>query len=1255
MAEDIDVGTLSIGVKITDKDVENALNNLKQRMKEIVEFGTAAKGYMKDLAVEYQNVAKNGNNSFSNIEKSVDNIGKKAKVVSQELSNVGNNSGGIDKYSVKIETLNAKIEAQQDKVGKLGAELDDITEQYFKLEQIAGRSSDIDISKIAPDLSNNFDKEIIKLDELKNQLLLTEQAREQAAQKAEMSAQRQADSAEKAAQRQIVAGEKLETQQNKANNTLALSTAAMALQTVARNSDGAANGLMQVATQVIFLKQALNTVATPAARMGTAIAGGIGIAVTAIALVSEHIKKVKEEQIKAAQEASNAFMTSQEEISLIEKSIKVLNDQKSTTEQLTTAKQELARLSPQMIAGYNAEGEAILKTNEVLKAELEYRQKLAKAQQVEASRSLNVNFVPYAELAQKYNETNSKIAKYKEELQRLLQEPIADYSQINFYEETIKALEIKSNSMYEPLTENIKALIPSIRARISEMTGSTEISDALSDLFFSNKLEKGGIKDPEKFAQSVIDQYNQINSVIDEDLKKQIENSDPMFGNILNQKFQQCIEEMNSNPDFDLTEWAEKLKADMQSALSGDLLGDVEIFKNLGEKILGGEATQKDMAKYNEFLNKIRESAKKLDVGFSSLTNSANKTSNELLDQAAKSNSLKKTYSDLGKGVSDLFNNYKSLNKETSDLGALKAVSSALHQGKTAKDYGNALKYVAEMYGVTEEQAKGMVGTIDREISAKEALMVANAMAGQAEANFQILTIQAMARAGQITITEAAKMVEALRSVASMYASMFGGDGTINIDTSKIKVPRPSGGGKSSGGGSKQNTALDNELKRLEHKKAMDNLTYSEELAWLERIRSKYAKTAEEKQELDEKVYSAKKALLEAEREHAKNMDQLTLQEEIKSLESQMRLYRSGTQARMELEEQVYQAKKDLERQVYDLNVYYGKLNLEEQAKQIEKMISKYKEGTQARIDLEKELYDIQKQIKERDAQSIDKVAEGITEALRNRYEQQRDAEQQRIEDSKKSWQEWSDAQVKAIQDQMDALDDLTKQEDQAEEERKRRRKIAALEMAISYETDDYTRNKLQQQLENERADLDKWLTKLDRDKQKELLKEEQERIKEQAEKEQELLDDEWEAKNKEYEEFLKEFNLKAEAEKMLIKGNQEEILELIKSYAPEYDIVGQTIGEKLVDGFMSQAKNIEAWFNSFSDNIAKYQEQMAILATQAADTFYKNQAAAEQRRADASSQPPTYILNVTVNKEVSTASELRNELERMIRDISSM
>ena len=83
------------------------------------------------------------------------------------------------------------------------------------------------------------------------------------------------------------------------------------------------------------------------------------------------------------------------------------------------------------------------------------------------------------------------------------------------------------------------------------------------------------------------------------------------------------------------------------------------------------------------------------------------------------------------------------------------------------------------------------------------------------------------------------------------------------------------------------------------------------------------------------------------------------------------------------------------------------------------------------------------KELQQEEINAIDSLAGALVEALRNRYEEQRKAEQDRIQESIGNWQTWEDETVSAIQGQIDALDELEKQEESEEKRREYEQKKA--------------------------------------------------------------------------------------------------------------------------------------------------------------------------------------------------------------------
>lgn len=503
------------------------------------------------------------------------------------------------------------------------------------------------------------------------------------------------------------------------------------------------------------------------------------------------------------------------------------------------------------------------------------------------------------------------------------------------------------------------------------------------------------------------------------------------------------------------------------------------------------------------------------------------------------------------------------------------------------------------------------------------------------------------------------KMLDKMIGKIEEYQAAMGAGGIDPADIKDIPRPKPPGGGGGGGGGTPKKSAVEREMELMEQKKALDQLTTQEEIDNLERILRKHAKTKEEKQEIIEKLYELRKQKAKEDLEYQKAMDQLTLREELAAIDAQIAGYKAGVQARRELEKERYALAKELQRQEYDLKVYYGQLTLAQQEQQLRLMINDYKKGTQARIDLEKELYDMQQQIRDNSISRIDSVADGVISALENRYAEQQRIETERLSESKENWQKWGDEQVDAIQKQIDALDEMTKEEDRAEEERKKRRQIASLEQQLLYENDLYNQKKLQEQLQNAQKDLDDWLKDKEREDLKAALQAQIDEINGRVEAEQEKLDEQLEANDKYYEELTKEQKLQAEAQKLIMSGSQNELLDLLKNFAPEYNLTGQSLGEQLVDGFTSKVADVEKWFQDFSGKMSAYQKQMAEVATQAANEFYQAhgtpgglQPGAEATGAVAVSGPQ---ITMIFNQPVESPTEIRREMERLAEQLANL
>lgn len=332
---------------------------------------------------------------------------------------------------------------------------------------------------------------------------------------------------------------------------------------------------------------------------------------------------------------------------------------------------------------------------------------------------------------------------------------------------------------------------------------------------------------------------------------------------------------------------------------------------------------------------------------------------------------------------------------------------------------------------------------------------------------------------------------------------------------------------------------------------------------------------------------------------------------------------------------------------------HMNEITFEEELAQLEALRGKHQMNAEEIMDWEEKVYDLQQEIRERDAESLDQLSDSVIDALENRYQAMLDGEIDRLEQSREAWQTWRDDSVRAVEDQIAALDQLATAQDREKQDAEELRKIEKLRQQIAYEQDDYNRAKLRQQLDQALESREERLARLELEDQKEALRAQIDQIEQAADSQLSALDREQEAVEAAYADRMEEAALRAEAEKLILSQSQDELLSLLEQYAPDYDALGQTLGEKLLDGFARGAGDVAAWFEDFSARLAGAQAQMAALAQSAADTFYDGRRTAQAAQAAA----PAVTVNQTVefNQPVETPAQVARRMEEVNEALAMM
>ena len=321
---------------------------------------------------------------------------------------------------------------------------------------------------------------------------------------------------------------------------------------------------------------------------------------------------------------------------------------------------------------------------------------------------------------------------------------------------------------------------------------------------------------------------------------------------------------------------------------------------------------------------------------------------------------------------------------------------------------------------------------------------------------------------------------------------------------------------------------------------------------------------------------------------------------------------------------------------------HMNEITYEEELELLEQLRRKHRLNAEEIMEWEEKVYDLRQEIRERDAASLDSLSDGVLTALENRYEAMLEAERQRLDESRDSWEKWRDERVAAIEEQIAALDRLADAQDREKQDAEELRRIAKLEQLIAYEQDDYNRAKLTQQLDQAVREREERLRSLALEDEKEALRAQIEAIEKEADARLDALEREEADVEAAYAQRMEEAALRAEAEKLILTQSQDELLSLIESYAPAYDAAGQTLGEKLLEGFSEKVGSIAQWFEDFNAQIARAQAEVAGASQEAAERFYQERGL-------------TVHQTVTFNEPVDSPAQVARRVEQANRELALM
>lgn len=358
----------------------------------------------------------------------------------------------------------------------------------------------------------------------------------------------------------------------------------------------------------------------------------------------------------------------------------------------------------------------------------------------------------------------------------------------------------------------------------------------------------------------------------------------------------------------------------------------------------------------------------------------------------------------------------------------------------------------------------------------------------------------------------------------------------------------------------KQRQALQTQLDMIDQQTQMGHLSTEQQIEQLNRVLEKYAKTEEEKADINQRLFSLQ----------------------------------------VQLNDERYQN----ELEAMNRSIQLGDMNLAQQIRYLEIMREKYADNAQRLAEIDQMLFDKRLALQQEAVSQLDRLYEGVVQALTKRYQKEKKAEEDAVRSSIDLRKKQSEAIIKGIQAQIDAMDALDKAEKRGDEDAEYQDKRARLLASKSSEKDTYNQQKIQEQIDKLDADYAEKKKKRERDDQKAALQDaiqtERDKITALSTELQNRLD----AINTHYEKELDTVKIRFEAEKVLANSTQQEILDMMATYAPHYDLIGKSYGERMIGALRGEVKG------GFDEMLADLNRSLATFAADADRVIREKQAA---------------------------------------------
>jgi TP901 family phage tail tape measure protein len=794
--------------------------------------------------------------------------------------------------------------------------------------------------------------------------------------------------------------------------------------------------------------------------LNTALNVGIGIAIgLAVGGIYKLINAEKEAK-ELSKETANQFKEQQQSLmALRQQYIDIASAGDLTSE----SKKELKDIQDQLIKTYGLEADGLDLVNGKYKEQI----KIIDAAAAKKAKETMATMGSYAEKAQKELDQKSTY-EFKAPVSKELSDAIADLKGAeldagNIFNRTLTnpyGSNLKFTGTIEDTTQAIEQLILKLQSMPNRSKALTNLLNDLSSKYTELSTKVTDAKD----IVSTFEDAKKV-SEFNEALKDQVG------------EFNQLSQEMSK---------------------SNDKSGYETKFKDLKEQMT---SVANSKGKLSEFSPMIEELFSKIEYGSQNASNSLNSlgdssadTSSETKNLISDISTLNQTIYDLSQGqylnaqqVYDLIDKYPELyDNIVATAKGYKIEESALEELRLAKinEQKAALDAEADKTKSTLINTSNRLSMYSTEINAIKDLQTAQTAYSKLDLSYSDMSYSEYSQVrtasgldnpynNEQEYNEAMQAGKKILELGQLYDS---------IEKKKGLLTNKKFGVSTSDSKNKKNTenkALDNALKQLEHRKAMSEETQSSieaEIKELKKIDSAYAKTADEHNDMAEKIYAAEKRLKD--RRFQDSTDWINTQKELGKMSTQQEI--AAWEKILKTQKNNSEAVKQATINIYKLKAQLAEETTEKETNSIEHWAKLGVYSIQQQIDKYRELYKIKAKDQSKEYQRTENLFDLYKDLLNEQKDLIKDAYDERIKQIETEAQKKKDAQqaiIDGIEAEEKALDRLEDEHDYANE-------IADLKQQLAYwsvRTSEDARQKV--------ADLNKQIAEKEHDHDVELQK----------------------------------------------------------------------------------------------------------------------------------------------------------------------